>query len=105
MKTITILLLSFCLTNQVAQSQGCIAIRNIAGFGQYNLTDNAFSTSDWQLNINSRYFKSFRDFKEKVDQKTPEQNESVVKSFSTDFTLSRFLRNGWSLNFSLQILM
>lgn len=103
MKKLTILLLSIWVVNQTAQSQGCIAIRNISGFGQYNLTDNAFSTSDWQLNINSRYFKSFRDYKEKVDQKTPKQNEAVVKSFSMDFSLSKFFRNGWSLNFSLPI--
>lgn len=91
------------LLNQSVQSQGCIPIRNIAGFGQYNLTDNAFSTSEWQLGINNRYFKSFRDFKEKVDQKTPKKNEAVVKSFSTDFSINRFLKNGWSLNFSLPI--
>ena len=103
MKTITILLLSFCLINQAAQSQGCITIRNIAGFGQYNLTDNAFSTADWQLNINTRHFKSFRDFKEKTDQKTPEQNEAVVKSFSMDISISRMMRDGWSLNLSLPI--
>ena len=103
MKTIIILLLSFCLANQIAQSQGCIAVRNIAGFGQYNLTDNAFSTSDWQLNINTRYFKSFRDFKEKTDQKTLKQNEAVVKSFSMDISISRMMRNGWSLNLSLPI--
>jgi hypothetical protein len=103
MKKITILLLSYYLFNQPAQSQGCIVVRNISGFGQYNLTDNAFSTANWQLNINNRYFKSFRDFKEKVDQHTAPQNEAVVKSFSTDITLSRFLRNGWSLDFSLPI--
>ncbi|MDB5221955.1 MAG: hypothetical protein JWN83_622 [Chitinophagaceae bacterium] len=103
MKKVTILLFISLLFKVQVQSQGCIAVRNISGFGQYNLTDNAFSISDWQLNINTRYFKSFRDFKEKVDQKTPEQNEAVVKSFSMDFSLSRFLRKGWSLNFSLPI--
>jgi hypothetical protein len=103
MKKITILLLGLWFFNQTVQSQGCIAIRNISGFGQYNLTDNAFSNSDWQLNINTRYFKAFRDFKEKVDQKTPKQNEAVVKSFSMDFAISKFLRNGWSLNLSIPV--
>ncbi len=101
MKKLTILLLSFCLFNQASQSQGCITIRNISGFGQYNLTDNAFSISDWQVNITSRYFKSFRDFKGTTDQKTPEQNESVNHVFSTDVSISRLMRNGWSLGLSL----
>lgn len=103
MKQLTILLLSYCFFCQQAYSQGCIAIRNISGFGQYNLTDNAFSSSNWHLNINSRYFKAFRDFKEKTDQKTAKQNEAVVKSYSMDFSLSRFFSNGWSMNLSIPI--
>jgi len=84
-----------------AESQGCIMVHNISGFGQYNLTDNAFSTSDWQLNINNRYFKAFRDFKGADDQKTPAQDESIVRSFTTDITLSRLLKNGWSMDLSI----
>ena len=103
MKKLTILLLGFWSFNPAVQSQGCIVVRNIAGFGQYNLADNAFSISNWQLNINTRYFKSFRDFKEKVDQKTAKQNEAIVKSYSMDISISRLMRDGWSLNVSLPI--
>ncbi len=103
MKKFFALLVGCSVLHQAAQSQGCIAVRNISGFGQYNLTDNAFTVSNWQLNITSRYFKSFRDYKEKIDQKTPKQNEAVVQSYSMDFSLSRFFRNGWSLNFSLPV--
>src|SRR5258705_7051390 len=103
MKKLLLLLPGLWLFNETIQSQGCIAVRNISGFGQYNLTDNAFSSSTWHLNVNTRYFKAFRDFKEKVDQKTAKQNEAIVKSFSMDLSLSRFLSNGWSLNFSLPI--
>ena len=103
MRKITILLLACLYLNHPVQSQGCIVVRNISGFGQYNLTDNAFTTSNWQLNINNRYLKSFRDFKEKVDQKTPAQNEAVVKSYTMDISISRLMNNGWSLDFSLPI--
>lgn len=103
MKKIIILMALSFLISKYAQSQGCVVVRNISGFGQYNLTDNAFSTSDWQLNINTRYFKSFRDYKEKVDQKTAKQNEAVVKSYSMDISISRMMKNGWSVNFSLPI--
>jgi len=103
MKKYNILYLSFWLLNQAANSQGCVVVRNISGFGQYNLTDNAFSTSDWELNINNRYFKAFRDFKGTVNQNTARQNENVVKSFTTDFSLIRLLRNGWSLSLNIPI--
>lgn len=85
----------------VAHSQGCIMVRNISGFGQYNLTDNAFSTSQWQLNVTSRYFKSYHDYKGSVNQHTSPANESIVKSFSTDITLTRLFNNGWSVDFAL----
>ncbi|MEJ7827893.1 MAG: transporter, partial [Segetibacter sp.] len=84
-------------------SQGCIAVRNISGFGQYNFTNNSYSTSNWQLNLTGRYFKSFRDFKGSVDQKTPKQDESVNHVYALDISLSRMLKKGWSFNFSLPI--
>ena len=76
-------------------------IRNISGFGQYNLTDNAFSTSDWQLNITSRHFKSYHDYKGTTDQKTPARDESIIRSFTTDFTISKLFKNGWSMDLSI----
>ena len=81
--------------------QGCIMIRNISGFGQYNITDHSFSNSSWQVNIVSRYFKSFREFKDDEDQKNPEGGINHV--FSTDFSVSRFFDKGYSINFSLPL--
>jgi hypothetical protein len=81
----------------ISFSQGCIPIRSISGFGQYNFTDNAYSTSDWQLNFTNRYFKSFRDFREKTDLKTPSQNESVNEVYTMNISLSKLLTHGWSL--------
>jgi len=103
MRKFTILLLVTSFLSQSSQSQGCIVVRNISGFGQYNLTENAFSTSNWQLNINNRYFKAFRDFKGSTDQKTPAQNEAVIKSYSMDISISRLLSDGWSLSFNLPV--
>lgn len=101
MKKLSLLLIVALFIIGDAKSQGCVAVRNISGFGQYNLTDNAFSSSDWQLNINNRYFKSFRDFRGKDDLNTPKENEAVVKSYSMDISISRLLRNGWSVDLSI----
>ena len=87
----------------MAHSQGCIIVRNISGLGQYNLTSNSFSTSNWQININNRYFKAYRDYKGKVDQKTPPQNQSIIKSYSMDIGVTRLLPKGWSLDLSFPI--
>lgn len=68
MKTFITLFIAACISN-AAFTQGCITVRNIFGFGQYNLTDKAFTTSEWRLNITNRYFKAFHDFKGNEDQK------------------------------------
>jgi hypothetical protein len=103
MKKLTILSFTFLLLSGPAISQGCIIVRNISGLGQYNLTSNSFSTSNWQVSINNRYFKAYRDYKGKVDQKTPPQNRNIIKSYSMDIGVTRLLPNGWSLNLSFPI--
>lgn len=79
-------------------------VRNISGFGQYNLMAKSFTTSVWQLDVTNRYFKAYRDFKGHEDQKTPKQDESIVQSYTMDLTLTRLLPNGWSMDFSLPFL-
>ena len=92
-----------CLIQGTAIAQGCIIVRNISGFGQYNLTDHAFSTSDWYLNITNRYFKSFRDYKGTEHLKFPKDSIQTIHSFTTDFTISRLLQGGWSLSLSIPV--
>lgn len=89
------------LYTYTAEAQGCIMIRNISGFGQYNMTDNKFSNSRWQLNIVNRYFRSFREFKGTEDQRSPDAG--INKVFASDISLSRFLENGFSVNISVPV--
>ena len=98
MKKLIILPITFFLLSiSVAYSQGCIMVRNISGFGQYNVTDKSFSTEKWLININSRYFRSYRDFKGTTDLNTPKENMSTINSFSMDFGLTRLFDKGWSV--------
>jgi len=103
MKKLIILSAAFLLFTLSAQSQGCIMVRNISGFGQYNLTDNAFSASEWQLNITTRYFKAWRDFRETVDQKTPKADQSVIRSFTMDISATKLFKDGWSMDISVPL--
>lgn len=84
-------------------AQGCIIVRNISGLGQYDLKSNSFSTSSWLLNINNRYFKAYRDYKGKVDQKTPPANENVINSYSLDLGVTKLLPKGWSIDLGFPI--
>ncbi|MBI1781891.1 MAG: hypothetical protein HYR66_11055 [Sphingobacteriales bacterium] len=104
MKKIIISLLLITV-NHLCYAQGCVAIRSINGFGQYLHGTNAFSSDNWQININQRYFKAFRDFKGTTDQKTPSQNESVTKSYTMEILLTRIFNKGWSVALSLPYLV
>ena len=103
MKKLFLVTSVFTLIVNFSYSQGCIAVRNISGFGQYNLTDNAFTTSTWQLNINNRYFTTYHDFKGSVDQHTPPKNQNIIKSFSTDIGITRLFSKGWSIDLNIPI--
>ncbi len=103
MKKLILLSMAMVLAFGFASSQGCIVVRNISGFGQYNLTDNSFSTAPWQINVNNRIFKAYRDFKEDQDLHTPKPNQNVIRSYTMDISITRLLNNGWSLDFSIPI--
>src|SRR5450755_3069170 len=102
MKTFIIFLCAVLLST-FAQSQGCIIVRNVSGLGQYDLTSKSFSTSSWQISINSRYFKAYRDYKGKVDLKTPPPNQNIIRSYSMDFAVTKLLPKGWSLDLGFPI--
>jgi hypothetical protein len=103
MKKCLFLAFPLLLIARFAHPQGCIAIRNIAGFGQYNLTDNAFSTSNWVIDINNRYYKSFRNFVGTREIKMSKNDEPVIYSITTNFMVTRLLDKGWSLSLSLPV--
>lgn len=96
-------LLCISLIAGKAQSQGCIIVRNVSGLGQYNVTTKSFSASNWELNINNRYFRAYRDYRGKVDLKTPPANQNVINSFSMDLDVTRLLPNGWSIDLGFPI--
>ena len=103
MKRLILITATIFLLSLQSFSQGCIPVRSINGLGQYNITNNAFSVANWQLNFTNRYFKSARDFKEKVDQKTPIQNKIENETYTFDISVTRLLPKGWSVNMSIPI--
>jgi hypothetical protein len=90
----------------LAQSQGCVAIRSAGGMCMATHTADNKNQSKWSLNVNNRYFKSYRHYrgeheeKQRVEQKT----EVINHTNSTDLTLIRTLNNRWSLFFNLPII-
>jgi hypothetical protein len=89
-----------------AAAQGCVAIRSNGGFctaGSALHTDTAFGK--WSLNINNRYFRSFRHFVGTAEQKQrmEEQTEVINYAYTADFALTRTINKFWSLSIDVPV--
>jgi hypothetical protein len=87
-----LLLLSLC-----AYSQGCVAIRNLAGFTQFSLPQTDADPAKWMILVNSRYSEFHGTYIE--DQKLNLSKEDATYSHTliVDFALMRVFDNGWSM--------
>jgi len=106
MKFFSLAICFIIISNFSARSQGCVAIRSAGGMCMANHNGDAHDNSKWSLNVNTRYFKSYKHFrgdheeKERVEKNTEVINHNV----STDLTLTRVLNNRWSLFFNLPVI-
>ena len=94
--------ITFCLLFLItgyAQSQGCVAIRNITGFGQFAQLGYKQTNEKWSLDVNNRYFKAYR-FLEGTKNITPSNLNSGVTlyEYTINFAVSRVLDNGWAIS-------
>jgi hypothetical protein len=103
MKKCILLSLAILLLVPAAKPQGCMAVRHIAGFGQYGQMEYSTAGSQWFLNVNNRYFRSFRTFRGTEDQKTPKAGQVINKTFTTDLTILRLMKNGWFITGNVPI--
>jgi hypothetical protein len=87
-----------------ADAQGCVAIRSTGGICTMEHS-NSESHSKWILNVNNRYFKSFRHFVGTKEQKQRVANGSEVinHSYTLDLTLTRNLNKWWSFSVDVPV--
>lgn len=100
-----ILCLVICSTSISIKSfaQGCVAIRSVGGTCNMNHQGNVMDSSGWNLNVNGRYFRSFRHFVGTQEQKhrVEEGSEVINKSYTVDVSLTRNLNRWWSLTLAM----
>lgn len=96
MKKLVIILLFTLAINQSSQSQGCVAVRST---GNTCSMDKPDAASKWQLNVNNRYFKSYKHFvgKEEQHHRVDSGTQVINHTYSLDITLSRKISSRWSL--------
>ena len=84
-------------------AQGCVAIRSN---GNSCTAHKAGDTKGWQLNVNTRIFRSYKHFVGTIEQKERVQNGSEVvnRNVSVDFTLNKTFNKYWSLSVNVPVI-
>src|SRR5258706_2938243 len=98
MKKFTLFSSILLLYINFAQSQGCIAIRNLAGgsFGQFAQLGYAQSSDKWMVNLSTRYFESSKLLagKKNITSLAPDIN---LYESTTNIGITRMINNEWSI--------
>ncbi len=102
-KVIFSLLIYFTSAPTKSFSQGCVAIRSVGGLCTMDHMGNNIDSSNWMLNLNGRYFRSFRHFVGTREQKhrVEEGSEVINKSFTFDLSLTRNINRWWSVTLGI----
>jgi len=84
-----------------ASAQGCVAIKGMAG-----ICSRPSDAKGWELNLNNRYFRSYKHFVGTIEQKqrVEDGTEVINHSYELDVTATRTLNLRWSLAVTLPIM-
>src|SRR4028118_527143 len=108
MRYLFIIILAITLGFTKTNAQGCVAIRSTGGtctMDHPGEMGEMSTSSSWILNVNNRYFKSFRHFVGTTEQKhrIAEGTEVINHAYTLDLALTRVLNNRWSIAVDLPI--
>lgn len=106
MKSLLIILISSLSISLNVNAQGCVAIRSVGGLCTMDHGDQSdTSAKKWLLNVNNRYFNSYKHFVGEVEQKQRVDGGTQVinHAYTMDIAFTRILTNRWSLSFDLPI--
>ena len=86
---------------QQTNAQGCVAIKGTAG-----ICGRPSDAKGWELNLNNRYFKSYKHFVGTVEQKerVEKGTEVINHAYELDITATRTINSRWSLAMTVPIM-
>src|SRR5215469_7587324 len=103
-KSIIFLAFAILFHSFTCKSQGCLSIRNVAGFGQFAALGYEDNDQKWMLDINNRYFHANQLYKGKENVTPPNpQNGLSIHEYTLNLELSRILNKGWLLAVDLPV--
>lgn len=98
---IIIFFISGMIKQQIISSQGCVAIKGMSG-----TCSKPSDAKGWEMNINNRYFKSYKHYVGSIEQKQRvEEGSNVINhAYEMNITAIRTLNSRWSLGLTLPVL-
>jgi hypothetical protein len=100
--TVTIFLLS-----EKINAQGCVAIRSTGGVCTMDHSQEEMTNEHgWLLNVNNRYFKSYKHFvgTEEQKQRVELGTEVINHDYTLDLSLTRIINKRWSFTFDAPVI-
>src|SRR5580693_5678369 len=100
MKKLLILAIGLLLLIDSSFSQGCVAIRNLAGMGQFAQLGYGQTSDKWMLDINNRYFEAYNVF---AGTKSQGYDSINIYEYTMNLELSHIMKNGWAISVDMPI--
>lgn len=96
-----ILIIALSVAQVKTNAQGCVAIKGTAG-----VCSRPSDAKGWELNLNQRYFKSYKHFVGTAEQKQRiEEGSNVINyAYELDVTATRTINSRWSVAMTLPIM-
>jgi hypothetical protein len=96
-----ILFIALSIIQLKTSAQGCVAIKGTAG-----ICGRPSDAKGWELNLNNRYYKSYKHFVGTEEQKERIENHSNVINYAyeLDITATRTINSRWSVAMTLPIM-
>lgn len=101
MKKLLIITAIFSIAQNNVSAQGCVAIKGTAG-----ICSKPTDAKGWEMNINNRYFKSYKHFvgTEEQTQRVDQGTNVINHSYELDITATRTINLRWSFAMTLPIM-
>lgn len=104
MKKIIFVCISFLFLNIHGYSQGCVAIKNITGFGQFAELGYGSENQKWSMDINNRIFTAYKFLEGKTNITPADLITGVtIHEYTMNLELNRLLEKGWAIGLDMPI--
>lgn len=103
MKKVIFIIALMIFVNHNIDAQGCVAIRSTGNSCSMNHPGDA---KGWKLNLNNRYFRSYKHFvgKEEQNHRVDSSTEVINHSYSLDITLTRTFNARWTAAITVPVI-